>query len=376
VTSGFVPRKAIGMRRDWLSGGLAAIAPTFRFGPVMVDPKRIRMPIASELHGSWSWCHRVTPTTWQEDEVVNATGDAQLPLDPVQGRLARSTRNRRVRHERRRQGLRSPIGRDRPRVADWQHSRTTARRAPAARAMGALDFDRVPPGGVGRWRLVGPAPITTRNEQMFTGPGPVAGQVRDLAIDPRFDRAPTLYAAGNSAGIWKSTDGGDSWNPINDQPVVGIGAIALDPDDPDTVYAASGNLFDGSHGDRRGAGLYKSTDGGATWVTIDGGSAALTSSPPVFRIVALASQMATAQRLCHPPTAGEVSRCSGRCIRASSGRSRRQQRTTRRVRDASATSPIVLRCTRHGSERRHGGRAGRPGACRRSAHVRVVDADH
>lgn len=85
LTSGFAPRKSIGTRREWVAAGLAAIAPTFRFGPVMVDPKRIRMPLASELRGTWSWCHRVTPTTWQEDEVVNATGDAQLPRDPVQG---------------------------------------------------------------------------------------------------------------------------------------------------------------------------------------------------------------------------------------------------------------------------------------------------
>ena len=85
VTSGITPRKAIGTRREWVAPGLANIAPTFRFGPVLVDPKRIRMPVASEIRGTWSWCHRVTATTWQEDEVVNATGDAQLPRDPVEG---------------------------------------------------------------------------------------------------------------------------------------------------------------------------------------------------------------------------------------------------------------------------------------------------
>ena len=84
ATSGITPRKALGMRRQWVTAGLAAIAPTFRFGPVLVDPKRIRMPVASELRGTWSWCHRVNATTWQEDEVVNATGDGQLPRDPVE----------------------------------------------------------------------------------------------------------------------------------------------------------------------------------------------------------------------------------------------------------------------------------------------------
>ncbi|HEV7914896.1 MAG TPA: hypothetical protein VGP22_14105, partial [Albitalea sp.] len=85
LTSGITPRKSLGMRREWVSSGLAAIAPSFRFGPVLVDPKRIRMPLASELRGTWSWCHRIDATTWQEDEVVNATGDGQLPLDPVEG---------------------------------------------------------------------------------------------------------------------------------------------------------------------------------------------------------------------------------------------------------------------------------------------------
>lgn len=85
ATCGLLPRKAIGMRREWVVGGLAAIAPTFRFGPVLVDPKRIRMPLAAELNGTWSWCHRVDATTWQEDQVVNSNGDGELPRDPVDG---------------------------------------------------------------------------------------------------------------------------------------------------------------------------------------------------------------------------------------------------------------------------------------------------
>jgi hypothetical protein len=85
ATCGLLPRKAIGMRREWVHQGLAAIAPTFRFGPVLVDPKRIRMPLAAELNGTWSWCHRVDATTWKEDQVVNSNGDGELPRDPVEG---------------------------------------------------------------------------------------------------------------------------------------------------------------------------------------------------------------------------------------------------------------------------------------------------
>ena len=232
-----------------------------------------------------------------------------------------------------------------PESLDWQHlSGDQGRRDRGAWAMGALDFDLVPPGGIGRWRPVGPAPITTRNEQMFVGPGPVAGQVRDLAIDPRAADAPTLYAACNSAGVWKSSDGGASWQVLNDQlPSLRIGAVALDPDDPDTVYAGSGNLFDGSVGERRGAGLFRSTDAGRNWAAMDGGPAASRLvGNGIHRIVALGGgrlAVATAQNLLlstnggmsferqplHNGFIGQVSLDSS-------------QRSVRRVREVSATA--------------------------------------
>ena len=85
LTSGILPRKDIGMRRNWIAPGLSKLAPVFRFGPVLVDPKRIRMPIASDIRGTWSWSHRIDPTTWADDPVVNSSADAQLPADPSQG---------------------------------------------------------------------------------------------------------------------------------------------------------------------------------------------------------------------------------------------------------------------------------------------------
>jgi hypothetical protein len=47
ATSGLLPRKEIGLRREWTSDALSKLSPTFRFGPLLVDPKRIRMPILS-----------------------------------------------------------------------------------------------------------------------------------------------------------------------------------------------------------------------------------------------------------------------------------------------------------------------------------------
>ena len=84
-TAGLLPRKDIGLRRAWVANGLAKISPTFRFGPVLVDPKTIKMPIPTEAFGAWSWDHRTSITAWSEDSVVNATDDAILPVDPVTG---------------------------------------------------------------------------------------------------------------------------------------------------------------------------------------------------------------------------------------------------------------------------------------------------
>jgi hypothetical protein len=85
ATAGLLPRKEIGLRREWIADALAKISPTFRFGPVLVDPKRLRMPVPNDVHGTWSWDHRSDITNWAEDKVVNDTGDALVSDDPAKG---------------------------------------------------------------------------------------------------------------------------------------------------------------------------------------------------------------------------------------------------------------------------------------------------
>ena len=82
LTTGLTPRKQIGMRRTWVSDGLAAIAPTFRFGPVLTGPKQVRMPLATDLAGAWLWDARADAVSWTESPASNATGDALLDPDP------------------------------------------------------------------------------------------------------------------------------------------------------------------------------------------------------------------------------------------------------------------------------------------------------
>src|SRR5271156_6581622 len=96
-----------------------------------------------------------------------------------------------------------------------------------------------------RWRLIGPYR---------------AGRVSAVAGVPG---DPAVYYMGTpGGGVWKTTDGGNVWKPIfDDQRVASIGAIAVAPSNPNTVYVGTGEQS-------RGYGMYKSTDAGATWAHI------------------------------------------------------------------------------------------------------------
>ncbi|MGB6688245.1 MAG: IPT/TIG domain-containing protein [Terracidiphilus sp.] len=111
------------------------------------------------------------------------------------------------------------------------------------------------------WKLIGPEPVS------FYGID--SGRVSALAIDPANPRI--VYMGGAEGGVWKSTNGGETWTPIGDtQVTLAIGAIAIDPNNSNTVYAATGeeNFAIDSY---YGAGILKSTNGGETWTQLPGG---------------------------------------------------------------------------------------------------------
>ncbi len=99
-----------------------------------------------------------------------------------------------------------------------------------------------------QWRNVGP----------FRG-----GRTRAVAGVP--GRPATLYIGAVNGGVWKTDDAGRTWRPIfDDQPTQSIGAIAVAPSAPDTLYVGSGEGLhrpDLSVGD----GMYRSDDGGQHW---------------------------------------------------------------------------------------------------------------
>jgi photosystem II stability/assembly factor-like uncharacterized protein len=102
-----------------------------------------------------------------------------------------------------------------------------------------------------RWRMIGPF----RGGRSIAVSG-VAGQ-------------PNLYYFGSvGGGVWKTTNGGVTWEPIFDgQPIASIGALAVAPSNSDIIYAGSGEA-DFRSDLTYGNGVYKSADGGRTWTNI------------------------------------------------------------------------------------------------------------
>lgn len=100
-----------------------------------------------------------------------------------------------------------------------------------------------------KWRLIGP----------FRG-----GRVVAVAGVPA--DSTTFYFGAVNGGIWKTTDAGAVWKPIFDsQPIASIGALTVAPSDPNTIYAGTGES-DIRSSLSFGNGVYKSVDGGQTWL--------------------------------------------------------------------------------------------------------------
>jgi len=95
------------------------------------------------------------------------------------------------------------------------------------------------------------------------GPALMSGRISDIVVHP--DDTGTWYVAVGSGGVWKTTNAGTTWTPIfDDQSSYSIGCITLDPNDPDTVWVGTGENVSGRHVGY-GDGVYRSRDGGRTW---------------------------------------------------------------------------------------------------------------
>jgi photosystem II stability/assembly factor-like uncharacterized protein len=99
-----------------------------------------------------------------------------------------------------------------------------------------------------------------QNNWTFLGPGNIGGRIRAIVFDPRNSNRFFIGAA--TGGIWLTTDAGQTIRPVADfSGNLAIGAMAIDPVNPDIVYAGTGESFAGF----AGVGIFKSTDSGLTW---------------------------------------------------------------------------------------------------------------
>jgi hypothetical protein len=111
------------------------------------------------------------------------------------------------------------------------------------------------------WAPIGPSPIAAGRQDN--------GLVSAIAINPNDGNV--IYAGTAGGGVWRTVDGGANWAPIFDRQIsLGIGepgAVAIDPNDTNTIYiGTSGRVTP-----QRQAGLFKSTDGGASCIRVGSG---------------------------------------------------------------------------------------------------------
>jgi hypothetical protein len=119
------------------------------------------------------------------------------------------------------------------------------------------------------WAPIGPSPLQETSSQDN-------GLVTAIAVDP--DDLSVVYLGSAQGGVWRSRDGGNTWTPLFDQQLaLGIGeptGLAIDPNNPTTIYAGTSGRVGSAEPDtvlQPSAGLFKSTDGGASWVALGSG---------------------------------------------------------------------------------------------------------
>ena len=106
------------------------------------------------------------------------------------------------------------------------------------------------------WISLGPTDFANRATSTAN-----IGRVNAIIVDP--NNVNTYYSGAPAGGIWKSTDAGLNWTPLTDElPQIGVSGIAIDYNNSNIIYIATG---DDDAGDSHSVGVFKSTDGGATW---------------------------------------------------------------------------------------------------------------
>lgn len=97
----------------------------------------------------------------------------------------------------------------------------------------------------------------------WLGPGNIGGRIRSIVIHPI--NTNRMWVGSVSGGIWRTTNSGTSWAPVDDfMANLAVTTIVINPANTNEMYAGTGEGF-GNIDSIRGAGVFRSTDGGVTW---------------------------------------------------------------------------------------------------------------
>ncbi len=108
----------------------------------------------------------------------------------------------------------------------------------------------------GDWVNIGPINLPSSPNDFWGN-----GRINAIAFHPT--DADIIFIGAPAGGLWKSADAGQTWTPMTDnQPTLGVSAIVVDYNNPDIIYLGTG---DRDAGDAQGLGVFKSTDGGVTF---------------------------------------------------------------------------------------------------------------
>ena len=132
-----------------------------------------------------------------------------------------------------------------------------------------LEVEPLPPSRLQGGSVTAPLPESaglSRAAWKWLGPGNIGGRTRSIIVHPSNPRI--MWVAAVAGGIWKTTDGGQSWGPLADfMTSLNVSTLVIHPSNPDVLYAGTGEGFYNIDA-FQGAGVFRSTNGGATWQQI------------------------------------------------------------------------------------------------------------